>query len=117
MSFIGKINSGRITSDVKIGRVSFRWKGVILNHRFIFGFPHTLIMNDSASWIHNTNSVNNLILFQNTCGVWNGRTQGIIIGRINGMRGQRLREQIHVITSRLASQICVDIKSRWGGRM
>ncbi len=56
------MNSGRITRDVKIEQVRNGWKGFILHHGFFFIFPHTLIVNDGTGWMHNTNSINNLIL-------------------------------------------------------
>jgi len=46
-------------------------------------------MNGGAGWLHNTNSINNLILVHNKCGVWYRITQGSIIQRINGTRGCR----------------------------
>jgi len=89
--FTGEINNGIITMDVRIEQMRHGWKGFILPYGFFFRFPHTLVKNDSAGWLHNTNSVNNLILIHNKCGVQNGRTQHSTVQRINKTRGQRLR--------------------------
>ena len=63
--FTGEINSGKITRDVRIKWMRHRLKGVILHCRFLFKFPHILIMNDGTGWLHNTKSINKLILVHN----------------------------------------------------
>ena len=67
--FIGEISSGKITRDVRMKQMRHNWKGVILHHMFFFRFLHTLIMNECAGLLHNTNFVDNLILVHNKCGV------------------------------------------------
>ena len=115
--FTGEISSGRITRDVRMKRMRHGWKGVILHCGFFSRFPYTLIMNDGTGWLHNKKSINSMILVHNKCGIRNGRSQDSKIRRINRTWGRRLRERIHMTTNRLASQLCADIKSRWGGRM
>lgn len=112
-----KIRDNRIIKDVRKSRRMHGQNGVILQCGFLFIFLHTLFMNDSAGYLHDTNSIDNLILMNTRCGVQNGRTQHSTIWRINGTWGQRLREWIHVTTNKLANQIYVDIESKWGGRM
>lgn len=115
--FTREMSSGRIKRDVKMKKMRCEWNGVILHHELFFRFLRTLIMNDGIGWLHNTKSVDSLILIHNRWGVRNGRTQENTIWRINQMWGKRSIERVHMTTSRLASKICKYLKSRWGGRM
>jgi len=77
-----KIRDNKITNDVRKKWRRHGQKEVILHHGFMLRFPVILIMNDSAGWLCNTNSVDGLIFVHNRCRDRNGRTQDNAIWRI-----------------------------------
>lgn len=88
-----KIKSCRITRDVRIEWMRCGWKAVILHPLLLFRFPNTLIINDSIGWLHNINSIDNLILVNTRRGVQNRWTKQYTIQRINGTRRWMLENE------------------------
>lgn len=112
-----EIMDGRFTNDVRKERRGLRRKGVILHQALMLKLPLTLLMNDNACWLCNTNFVSGLFLVHNKWRVWNGWTQDNIIGRNTQVQRQRSYTQMHMRNQRTHNQIFAKIEWSDVGRV